>query len=179
LRSRAEAISYLELELMIESQTLQHSARTAVAAVVSLLTARVFGLPEAYWAAVTTLIVMQSTLGAAVTISVRRFVGTALGAGIGALLATWFGSNVLAFGAGIFLLGIICSLLGLAHQRLAEYLDRSAYRFGSIALAIVMLVVRDKSPWIVALHRFIEVSIGIVVGLLLTILSPERTREST
>jgi uncharacterized membrane protein YccC len=164
---------------MIESPTLQHSARVAVAAVLSLLTARVLGLPEAYWAAVTTLIVMQSTLGAAITVSVRRFIGTALGAGLGALLATWFGSNVLAFGAGIFLLGIICALLGLFHKRLTEYLDRSAYRFGGVAVAIVMLVVRNNPAWIAALHRFIEVSIGIGVGLVLTLLWPERTKEMT
>jgi len=70
-------------------------------------------------------------------------------------------------------------LLSLAHQRLPEYLDRSAYRFASIALAIVMLVVRYRSAWIGALYRFIEVSIGIVVGLLLTILWPERTKQMT
>jgi hypothetical protein len=34
-----------------------------------------------------------------------------------------------------------------------------------------------KSAWIVALHRFIEVSIGLVVGLLLTILWPEHNKE--
>lgn len=35
----------------LDSQALEHSARTAVAAVVSVLAARLFGLPEAYWAA--------------------------------------------------------------------------------------------------------------------------------
>ena len=53
--------------------TLEHSARTAVAAVVSLLVARLFRLPEAYWASISTLIVMQSTLGAALPISAQRF----------------------------------------------------------------------------------------------------------
>jgi uncharacterized membrane protein YccC len=46
-----------------------HAVRTAVAAVVSLLVARLLRLPESYWAAVTALIVMQSTLGAALTAS--------------------------------------------------------------------------------------------------------------
>jgi uncharacterized membrane protein YccC len=165
--------------MMIEKQAVQLSARTAVAAVVSLLAARAFGLPEAYWAPVTTLIVTQSTLGAAVTISVRRFAGTALGAAVGALMATRFGPSVAAFGAGIFLLGIICELLGLVHHRVPEYLDRSAYRFGSITLAIVMLVISHEPAWVIALHRFIEVSIGIVVGLLLTIMWPEPNREIT
>jgi uncharacterized membrane protein YccC len=159
---------------LLDSQTLEHSARTAVAAMVSLLAARLFGLPEAYWAAITTLIVMQSDLGAAFTVSGRRLAGTALGASVGALLATYFGSNVLAFGAGIFVLGVLCALLGRANRRLPEYLDRTAYRYASITLAVVMLVVRFNDAWIVALHRFIEVSIGIAVGLVLTLLWPER-----
>ena len=42
-------------------RALAHSARTAVAAVLSLVVARALRLPEAYWATVTTLIIMQST----------------------------------------------------------------------------------------------------------------------
>jgi uncharacterized membrane protein YccC len=43
--------------------------RTAVAAVVSLVVARALELPEAYWDTITTLIIMQSTLGAALAVS--------------------------------------------------------------------------------------------------------------
>jgi uncharacterized membrane protein YccC len=64
-------------------RVLVHSARTAVAATVSLLVARLLRLPESYWAAIMTLVVMQSTLGAAWTISKQRFAGTALGAAMG------------------------------------------------------------------------------------------------
>ena len=95
------------LQSLFERRAVEHSARTAVAATASLLVARVFKLPEAFWAAISTLIVMQSSFGAALTVSVRRFAGTALGAAVGALLATHFGPNVLAFGAGIFLTGLI------------------------------------------------------------------------
>jgi len=56
----------------------------------------------------------------------------------------------------------------------ALHLDRSAFRFAGITLAIVMLVTRTQSAWIVAAHRFVEVSIGIVIGLLLTAVWPER-----
>ena len=156
-----------------QGQALKHSLRTAVAAMASIVIARLFRLPEAYWATVTTLIVMQADAGAALTVSARRLIGTALGVVIAALLATYFGPNVLAFGAGIFILGVLCALLGRAHRGLPRYLDRTAYRYGSIALTIVMLVVRHNSTWVVALHRFIEVSIGIAVGLALTTLWPE------
>src|ERR1700747_444562 len=66
---------------------LVHSARTAVAAVASVLVARLFRLPEAYWAPITTLVIKQSSLGAALEVSWQRFVGTALGAVLGAIAA--------------------------------------------------------------------------------------------
>ena len=95
----------------LEHDALAYSARIAVAATLSLLAARILRMPEAYWAPVTTLMVIQSSAGAALTASLRRFAGTALGVATGALLATYFGPNALAFGAGIFLLGILCALM--------------------------------------------------------------------
>ncbi|HTS10677.1 MAG TPA: FUSC family protein [Candidatus Limnocylindrales bacterium] len=142
-----------------------HSVRSAVAAAVSLLIARAFRLPESYWAPLTTIVVMQSTLGAAWTPSVQRFLGTALGAAFGDVVATYLPSNVLVFTVGIFVLGLICALLGL---------DRSAYRFSGITLAIVLLVAHNRTPWIVALHRFFEVSVGIIVGLAISALWPQK-----
>ena len=76
----------------------KHSARTAVAAGVSIMIARLLRLPEAYWAAIATLVVMQSTLGATLVISVERIAATALGALAGALLAMYFSQNVFMFG---------------------------------------------------------------------------------
>lgn len=146
-----------------------HALRTTVAAVVSLLVARLFKLPESYWAAITTLVVMQSTLGAVFTISWHRFVGTAIGAAAGALLATYFASKTGIFGMGIFILGIICALLRL---------DRAAYRFAGITLAIIMLVAHTNAAWIVAVDRFFEVSLGIAVGLALTAIWPDASEGS-
>jgi uncharacterized membrane protein YccC len=145
--------------------TLEHSARTAVAAVVSLLVARLFRLPEAYWASVSTLIVMQSTLGAALPVSAQRLAGTALGGMAGGVAAAYFPENALAFGVAVFLLGILCA--GFRVQR-------SAYRYASVAVAIILLVPRANKAWVVALHRFVEVSIGIAVGLAITAIWPER-----
>jgi uncharacterized membrane protein YccC len=70
-----------------------HSGRTAVASVASLLVARLFRLPEAYWAPITTLVITQSSLGAALAVSWQRFVGTVLGTVIGAVLASYFGPH--------------------------------------------------------------------------------------
>ena len=146
----------------VNRRVLVHSARTAAAAVVSLVVARALELPEAYWATITTLIIMQSTLGAALTVSEQRFAGTALGAVMGALLTTYFGSNQIMFGLGVFAIGLICAAVCI----------EDAYRLASVTLAIVMLVAHNNQAWIVAAHRFIEVSVGIAVGLALTALWP-------
>jgi uncharacterized membrane protein YccC len=160
---------------LLDRQAIQHAARTTLAAVTSLLAASLLGLPEAYWAAVTTMIVMQSTVGAALTVSIQRLAGTALGALMGAFLASRFGPSLLAFGAGIFLLGLICTILGRAHPLLRGAFDNSAYRFAGVTLAIVMLV-HSQSAWLAAFHRFAEISAGITVGLILTVLWPEPER---
>ena len=150
---------------------LAHSIRTTIAAIVSLYIARLVGLPEAYWATITTLVVMQSTLGAALAPSWHRFVGTMLGAAAGALAATYFRANTTVFTLGIFVLGLLCALLRL---------DRSAYRFAGTTLAIVVLTSNhENAAWVAALHRFVEVSIGIGVGLLIMAAWPEREATAT
>jgi uncharacterized membrane protein YccC len=152
------------LRAWVKRINLEHSARTAVAATASLVVARACRLPEAYWAAITTMVVTQSTLGASLAISTQRFAGTVLGAGAGALLANYWAPNASLFGASIFGLGLLCAALDL---------DNSGYRFAGITLAIVMLVQRARPAWMVASHRFIEVSVGIAVGLAFTALWPE------
>ena len=142
-----------------------HSLRTAIACVASLLVARVFRRPEAYWASITTMVITQSSLGAALAVSWHRFLGTALGALVGAAVATYFGPHALAFGIGVFILGLI---------RIVTHSDLTGYRFGGVALAIVLLVPRTGPAWQIAFHRFIEVSIGIGVALILSVLWPER-----
>lgn len=148
--------------------TLLHAARTAVAAVVSYLVARLFHLSEAYWAPIATLIAMQPTLSAALPGSAQNFTGTAIGALLGAVTALYFPGNVLAFGVDILIVGMLCTVLRI---------ERSAHRFAGVTLVIVMLVTRSTSASSAAMHRFIEVSLGIAVGLILSAVWPESPPE--
>jgi uncharacterized membrane protein YgaE (UPF0421/DUF939 family) len=150
--------------LRMDQKEVLNSIRTAVAAVGSLLIAQLCRLPESYWGAITTLVIMQSTLGAAWTVSWQRFAGTAVGAAMGALLTAFAAQNVAAFGVGVFVLGLICALLRIG---------RTAFRYAGITLAIVMLVARAEPAWMIAIYRFLEISVGIAAGLLLTAVWPE------
>jgi uncharacterized membrane protein YccC len=145
--------------------TFVHALRTALAATLSYLIARLFRLPEAHWATISTLIVMQSTMGAALPISVQRFAGTGIGAAVGAAAATYFPRSLWAFGVAVLFVGILCAILRV---------ERSAYRYASITVAIVMLVTRTTNVWLIAIHRLFEVSLGIAVGLMLPAVWPER-----
>ena len=141
-----------------------HSARMAVAAVASVLVARMCRLPEAYWALITTLVVIQSSPGAALIVSWQLLVGTALGAVVAAVVGSLLGPSLLVFGASIFILGPACAIARS---------DQSAYRFAGVTLAIVLLIPRANPVWQIALHRFAEVCIGIAVALILATVWPE------
>jgi uncharacterized membrane protein YccC len=147
--------------------SITHAIRTAVAATASVIIARLVQMPEVYWAAIATLVVMQSTLGATLTLSIERIVATAVGASVGALEANYFRANLVAYAIAIFLVGLLS---------FAARLEKTAYRYASITLTIIVLIPRSEAPWATALHRFLEVSIGITVALAVVALWPEHPR---
>jgi uncharacterized membrane protein YgaE (UPF0421/DUF939 family) len=88
-----------------------------------------------------------------------------VGAVLGAAAATYVHGNVIVYGVLVFLIGLLCSVLRV---------ERTAYRYATITLAIIMLIPRVTPPWITAAHRFIEVSLGIIVALAITAVWPEQ-----
>ena len=146
---------------------LRISLRTAVATVASMLLARTLKMPEFYWAPISTIVILLSTINP-LTLAWQRFAGTALGAFLGALIATYFPPNWIVYGVGLFACGVLSAMLRIG----------SAYRFAAIALSIVLLITHTRPPWIVATHRFIEVSLGIAVALLVTVIWPDSSKSS-
>jgi uncharacterized membrane protein YgaE (UPF0421/DUF939 family) len=142
-----------------------NSARATVAAVASVLLARSLKMPEFYWAPISTIVIILSTIEP-LTLAWQRFAGTALGAAVGALIATYLHPNWMIYGAGVFVCGILCALLRI----------EGAYRFAAITLSVVLLIAHSRPPWIVAAHRFVEVSLGIAVALVVTVVwrAPKR-----
>jgi len=91
--------------------------------------------------------------------------GTAIGATPGAAAAFYFPGNVWALGISLFILGLICALFRI---------QRVAYPYAGITLALVMLATGSGSVWLTAIQRFDEVSLGIGVSLFLATIWPER-----
>jgi uncharacterized membrane protein YgaE (UPF0421/DUF939 family) len=147
----------------VSSDIALDAARTTVAAVVSLLLARTLKLPEFYWAPISAIVIIQSTIDPR-TLAWQRFAGTALGAALAALVMTFLPSNALVYAVAIFFCGTLCALLRF----------RGAYRFAAITLSIILLIPHKNLAWIVASHRFVEVSLGIAVALALAEVWPSR-----
>ena len=148
----------------MEVHALVDSARTAVATLVSLLLARALKFPEYYWAPISTIVILQSAVQP-IQGAWQRFVGTALGAALGAAIATYVGRTAVIYAIGIF----VCGILAAASR------SWSAYRVAAITFSIVVLISRGPA-WVFAWHRFLEVSLGIAVALI-TLLVSQPTRQ--
>jgi uncharacterized membrane protein YgaE (UPF0421/DUF939 family) len=145
----------------VNRESFLDSLRTAFAAVTAMLLARLLKMPEYYWAPISTIVIIQSTIPPR-TLAWQRFVGTALGAVLGVALATFFPATAIVYGVGIILCGALTFLLRVG----------GAYRFAAITLSIILLIPRGRAPWIVGWHRFLEVSLGVGVALVVTMLWP-------
>lgn len=153
--------------LGLTRMSLLTALRTTIATVISLVVSRSLKMPEFYWAPISTIVILLSTINP-LTLAWQRFAGTALGAALGALIATYAHPTWQVYGIGLFVCGILTAILRVA----------SAYRFAAIALSIVLLIAHERPPWVVATHRFIEVSVGIAVALLATLLWPLPSTKS-
>jgi Fusaric acid resistance protein family len=143
-----------------------HATKTALAAALCWWIALRFGLHDGYWGSISAIIVLQSNVGATVTASRDRLLGTVIGAVL-AFGFSLFGPPVVSYVLALLAAIIVCGLLGL----------RNSSRLACVTITIVMLVHREGSRWGLALDRVSEVILGIVVALAVTTLVlPDRAR---
>jgi uncharacterized membrane protein YgaE (UPF0421/DUF939 family) len=136
----------------------------ASTAVICLCLAQWLNLPQGYWAVMSSIIVMQSSVQETISASLTRLIGTAIGAIIGGIFLDLFGVHVWVFGIAVMLVVLTCILLNL----------KQSYRLAAVTVGIILLVNHPESPWMTAFHRFLEVSLGVVVALVISIvLNPE------
>ena len=129
--------------------------KTTLAGCLAMYFAELLRLPQPYWAPITAMIVMQAHLGAAVKQSWIRFAATAVGAAVSIPFAAFLGQNLFVFGAAVFVTVVVCTILHL----------EEGLRLAAVTVAIIMLIPHTGRPWVPALNRFLEVSFGIFVAL--------------
>lgn len=119
------------------------------------------GFGTGYWAAITSVVVCQSEVGATLIASRDRLIGTVIGVLIGwATVLVWH-RNVAVFGAAVVVTMVLCSLSGF----------KAAGRLAGVAVCIVVLVPHNGTAASqIAMSRFLEVTFGICIALAMTAL---------
>jgi uncharacterized membrane protein YgaE (UPF0421/DUF939 family) len=130
--------------------------RTAIAGSLAMYFASLLHMPQPYWASITAMIVMQANLGAAVKQSWIRFAATAVGAAVSIPFVAYFDKNLFMFGVAVLVTVLLCTVLHL----------EDGLRLAAVTVAITLLVPHTGHPWVPALNRFLEVSFGILIALL-------------
>ena len=159
----AESSGFLTWE---RRRLLVHAAKTALAAALCWWLALRFGWRDGYWGSISAIIVLQSNVGATVSASRDRLLGTLIGAAIG-FAFSFFGVLPWNFIVAILVAIIVCGLLGL----------RNSSRLAGVTIAIIMLVHKDGPRLELAADRVFEVIMGIIVALVVTtVIFPDRAR---
>ncbi len=142
------------------------AAKTALASALCWWLALRFGLHDGYWGAISAIIVLQSNVGATVSASRDRLLGTLMGALLG-FACSVFDAPPWNYILAVLLAVVVCGLLGL----------RNSSRLACVTITIIMLVPLPGPRWSLALDRVGEVLLGIVVALLVsTLVFPDRAR---
>jgi uncharacterized membrane protein YgaE (UPF0421/DUF939 family) len=138
--------------------------KMGIAGVASIYIATLLKLPQGYWAAFSAFVVLGSDMRTTLKAAADRLLGTAIGAFLGGVFAYFWGDHLLLFGLAIALTVLICEVLRLG----------PSYRLACVTVALVMLINKSGSPWTMALYRFLEVALGIVVGVIISAVPPRR-----
>jgi hypothetical protein len=142
-----------------------NAIKTGIAAALSWWISGRIGMPDGYWASISSVIVLQSNVGSTISASRNRFIGTAIGAVVGILFST-FGVLPWNYILAITVSLSLCGLLGLANS----------LRISGVTVSIVMLV-ESAGHIHLAWMRVSEVFLGIVTALAIsTLILPDRAR---
>ena len=156
-RTRLAAVLRRDAELRL-------AARVTVAALLAFVLAKLLGFAHGYWAVITAIIVMQSSLGGSVKAAIDRLLGTLAGALYGAVVAIalphaedW--QLGLAIATGIAPLALLAAI-------------KPSFKAAPITAFIVLVPLPGQSlpPLEFALDRILEISIGSLVGIVVSLL---------
>jgi len=158
--------------MLLAPSILRHALRTALAATLTAALTLLFSLDQGYWAVFSSILVMQADFGSSIQASWSRLLGTAAGAALGALAAT-LAEALLGPGASAFTLAMFTGILMCA--ALAGINEN--FRLAGVTAAIVICLHKaGGNAFTLGASRFLEVGLGIVVALCVSLAWPSRAR---
>ena len=146
----------------------RHGVKVGLASLMAYVVSGWIGMPYAYWAVITTVIVMQMHVADSIQMCLYRFTGTAIGAGMGILMILIFPPTHFYTLVAIFVGTGVCAYLTRYNAR---------YRMAAITMAIVFLSslhAEDRIGY--SLVRVAEIGVGVLCAFLVSVaVWPSRT----
>lgn len=141
---------------------LRHALRVVIAVVAAFAVVKLAGLPQGWWAVITALLVVQTSVGGSLKAALDRLWGTIAGALYGALVAIII-PHATDIGLGV---AIAVAILPLAYLAAVN----AIFRVAPVTALIVMLPIYGHStdPMLSAFDRVLEIIIGNIVALAVT-----------
>lgn len=137
------------------------SVRVTAAGLAAFLLSHLLELPQGYWAVLTAVLIIQSSIGGSLKAALERLIGTFGGAVYGALIASLVPHENLTMMA-------VTLAIGLAPPALLAALKPS-FRIAPVTVIIVLFSSTVAGPHVsviqYAFDRVIEIGIGSIIGL--------------
>ena len=136
---------------------LQLALRASVAAGTAVALAQLFGLAHPLYAFLAAVIVTDLDPSQSGKLALYRLIATAVGAVCGALLTPLLPTGPVAIGFSILIAMLACQLVQVP----------DAAKVAGFICGIIVLE-NSSAPWVSALGRFLETTLGVVVALLVS-----------
>ncbi|MBY0298914.1 MAG: FUSC family protein, partial [Methylobacterium sp.] len=165
--------AWLQIRLTARRAILTQGARMTVASLATYVLAEALGLPQAFWAVVSALIVTQGSLGGSLKAAFDRFLGSVLGAVYGGAVALALPHQGSVASAVALVVAVAPLAVAAAHS--------AGFRVAPITAVIVLLSTTGATlgPLVFALDRILEVGLGCAIGLAASLLvAPARATRA-
>lgn len=143
----------------IDIERLIHSIKTVIAVILGFAAVKFIGTQTAQWILISIVVVMcaQLYVGSVFGKAFLRLLGTAMGCVIGSLTIFFLGTSDASALTGLAVAGFFFSYLSTSSENLTYA--------GTLGAATAVIILINNDPTIdLALERFLEISIGILIA---------------
>jgi uncharacterized membrane protein YgaE (UPF0421/DUF939 family) len=130
--------------------------KTAIAVVISILISSGLKMESPFYAAIASIISMQSSVKNSYKTGRNRMLGTLVGALVGYLCALISPGNPFLTGIGIVCVIYLCNLLNW----------QESSSIAGVVFCAIMLNLKGNSPIIYSINRIIDTFVGIIVAII-------------
>ena len=129
--------------------------KTAIAVVLSILISKAIKMEYPFYAAIASIISMQSSVEDSFKTGRNRMLGTIIGAIIGFLCALINPESLILVGLGIVIVIYLCNLLSW----------KESSSIGCVVFCAIMLNIKGNNPLFYSLNRILDTFVGIIVAI--------------